>query len=63
MTILKVSGPFDEWRPDPFPGSAAALEEGCSCPSFQHAWPRHLMMNSECPVHALDKVPPGLGGP
>ncbi len=58
MTILKCTGPFSGWKPDPFPGSAEAAEQGCSCPRSQDDWPLHLMLNADCPVHTLDKAVP-----
>jgi hypothetical protein len=44
------------WRPDPFPGSAEAREQGCTCSSAQSAWPDALRFATDCPVHPLEHV-------
>jgi hypothetical protein len=42
------------FRPDPFPGSAAARAKGCHCPEEQ-PWPGGLKFASDCPVHQLEE--------
>jgi len=45
------------WRPDPFPGSAEAKTQGCSCPDVQ-PWPGALLFESDCPVHEIEEAKP-----
>lgn len=54
--ILTLAVPPGDWRPDPFPGSAAARAGGCTCPVDQ-PWPGRLNIDTECPIHEPEKVP------
>jgi hypothetical protein len=55
MAIITCALPLERrrYRPDPFPGSEDAWEEGCTCP-LQTRWPGFLQFSSDCPVHALE---------
>lgn len=44
----------EHWRPDPFPGSEQAFQQGCTCPVMQ-PWPGKLTFSLECPVHELEQ--------
>jgi hypothetical protein len=54
-TIVVCSLPrgMENWRPDPFPGSDAAHDKGCTCPVMQ-PWPGRIAFDHDCPVHELD---------
>jgi len=40
----------------PFPGSDAALDEGCVCPEKQKLWPQKLQFSTDCPIHQLEQT-------
>jgi hypothetical protein len=44
----------ESWRPEPFPGSDEAADDGCTCPEHQ-PWPGALTFSTDCPVHELEK--------
>lgn len=56
QTVVVVDLADPTWRPHPFPGSAEAHEEGCTCPPDQ-PWPGQLEFDVECPVHELERAP------
>lgn len=55
MPIIRVKLPASQasWLPDPVPGSEAARDRGCTCPSAPP--PRgHLDFADDCSVHELE---------
>lgn len=57
MSVVRCELPegSKSWRPDPFPGSVFAQEQGCVCPEEQ-PWPGALLFDTNCLVHELEKV-------
>ena len=53
MTILKLSVPSGDWRPNPFPGDDNAITKGCVCPRDQTMWPQYIRIDADCPVHEM----------
>lgn len=56
VTCKLPEGSLD-WRPDPFPGSDFAIEQGCRCPLHQ-PHPGALAFETECPIpaHQLEGI-------
>ena len=43
-----------DWRPELFPGSEEAFQQGCTCPEHQ-PWPGGFTFAFDCPVHEMEK--------
>lgn len=55
VVVCELPEGQERWRPDPFPGSDAAIERGCVCPLHQ-PWPGKLAFSTRCPVHELERL-------
>lgn len=58
MSLVTVSFEVEDapgWKPDPFPGSTEARQEGCCCPRMQPDYPS-FTFDLDCPVHELEGV-------
>lgn len=50
--IVSLPRGQENLRPDPFPGSDKAFDQGCTCPISQ-PWPGQLAFAEGCPIHQL----------